>query len=188
MTAELDFVVTLYPEPVLRKEAAPIETFDEQLAATVEAMYRRMYASRGVGLAAPQVGLKQRILVINPSGEAENKDEELTLVNPTIVDRFGAETTMEEGCLSFPQIYAEVTRPEGCKVKAQDIQGNELELTFEGFPSRVIQHEYDHLQGILLVDRMSPADKLRHRAALDELIYQYKASKAPAPKRRLFGR
>jgi len=188
MSEELEFDLTLYPEPVLRKEAAPVEAFDDDLAATVAAMYRRMYASKGVGLAAPQVGIKQRILVINPSGEAEQEGEELTLVNPRITELFGAETTMEEGCLSFPGIYAEVVRPDGCKVTAQDVDGKELELEFEGFASRVIQHEYDHLQGILLVDRMSPADKLRHRGALDELIARYKAAKAPAPKRRLFGR
>jgi len=188
MSEELEFDLTLYPQPVLRKEAAPVEAFDEGLAATVAAMYRRMYASKGVGLAAPQVGIKQRILVINPEGDPEKPEQELTLINPRIVDTFGAETTMEEGCLSFPGIYAEVVRPDGCKVAAQDLEGNELELELEGFPSRVIQHEYDHLQGILLVDRMSAADKLRHRAALDELVAIYKASKAPAPKRRMFGR
>ena len=74
MSEELEFDLTLYPEPVLRKEAAPVEAFDDDLAATVAAMYRRMYASKGVGLAAPQVGIKQRILVINPSGEAEQED------------------------------------------------------------------------------------------------------------------
>ncbi len=151
-------------------------------------MYRRMYASRGVGLAAPQVGIKQRILVINPEGDPEKTDQEMALINPRITELFGAETTMEEGCLSFPGIYAEVTRPDGCRITAQGIDGKQLELEFEGFASRVIQHEYDHLQGILLVDRMSPADKLRHRAALDELIATYKAAKAPAPKRRMFGR
>jgi peptide deformylase len=173
---------------VLRKEAEPIEAFDQALADTVGAMYRRMYASKGVGLAAPQVGIKQRLLVINPSGDPQEADQELTLVNPKITELFGPETVMEEGCLSFPGIYAEVKRPDGCRLTAQDTEGNPLELEFEGFASRVIQHEYDHLQGILLVDRMSPADKLRHRGALDELVAEYKASKAPSPRRGLFGR
>jgi peptide deformylase len=186
MTPELEYIVTLYPTPVLRKEAAPIEAFDEDLAARVAAMFRRMYASKGVGLAAPQVGLRERLLVINPSGDPEKPEEELALVNPTIIERFGPETTMEEGCLSFPGIYAEVTRPESCKVSAKSPTGEPLELEFDGFASRVIQHEYDHLQGVLLVDRMSAADKLRHRAALDELIADYKASQAPARPRGLF--
>ena len=189
MTRELEFDLTLYPEPVLRKEAAPIEAFDDDLAETVAAMYRRMYASKGVGLAAPQVGLKQRILVANPEGDPDKPDLELTLVNPRITELFGAETVMEEGCLSFPGIYAEVTRPDGVRLTAQDLEGVEHELEFDGFLSRVIQNEYDHLQGILLVDRMSPADKLRHRGALDELVARYKASKAPAaPRRGLFRR
>jgi len=188
MSTDLDFVVTLYPTPVLRKEAAPIEAFDAALEDKVRAMFDRMYKSQGVGLAAPQVGLKERILVINASGDPEKADEELALVNPTIVELFGEKTVMEEGCLSFPGIFAEVERPDGCKVRAQTPGGEEVELTLEGFPSRVLQHEYDHLQGVLLVDRMSAADKLRHRAALDDLIAQYKASQAPAPKKRMFRR
>lgn len=188
MTEELNYIVTLYPTPVLRKEAAPVETFNEDLAKVVEAMYRRMYDSKGVGLAAPQVGLPQRILVINPTGEPGDKTGELALINPTIVDRFGDESTYEEGCLSFPGIYAEVKRPDKCKVEAMDVNGEKLELEFEGFASRVVQHEYDHLQGILLVDRMSSADKLKHRSALEGLVAEYKAANAPAPKRGMFGR
>jgi peptide deformylase len=188
MSEELHFQVTLYPTPVLRKEAAPVEEFDEKLKDTVDAMYRRMYESKGVGLAAPQVGLRQRILVVNPTGEESDKSGELALVNPTITERSGEETLYEEGCLSFPGIYAEVKRPDKCKVSAKTVTGEDIEMEFEGFASRVIQHEYDHLQGILLVDRMSSADKLRHRSALEELVAEYKASKAPAPARRLFGR
>lgn len=188
MTSELEFDVTLYPTPVLRKQAAPIEAFDEALRAKVAAMFRRMYASKGVGLAAPQVGLKERILVINPSGDETDQSEELALINPTITERFGPEVIMEEGCLSFPGIYAEVKRPDGCRVEAWSPDGERHEYEFEGFPSRVIQHEYDHLQGVLLVDRMSPADKLRHRAALEELIADYKATQLPARPRGLFYR
>lgn len=188
MSEELNYIVTLYPTPVLRKEAAPVESFDDELIQVVEAMFRRMYLSKGVGLAAPQVGIGKRILVINPSGEEEDKSSELALINPTITERFGDPDTSEEGCLSFPGIYAEVTRPEKCIVVAKNVAGEEFEIELEGFPSRVVQHEYDHLQGILLVDRMSATDKVRHRAALNELIADYKAAQAPAPKRGLFGR
>lgn len=169
--ADLVFRVTLYPAPVLRKVALPVEAFDEDLAHTVEAMFERMRASSGVGLAAPQVGLRRRILVLNPTGEPE---DDLALINVTITDRFGPESAFEEGCLSFPEIYGEVTRPDSCRLTAQKVDGTAVELEFDGFTSRVIQHEYDHLEGVLLVDRMSPADKLRNRAALEELVEEYR--------------
>jgi len=177
MTDELTFSLTLYPEPVLRKPAEPVAACDDPLRATVRAMLDLMYASKGVGLAAPQVGLRQRILVVNETGEPA---DEFALVNPTIVDRSGAPTTFEEGCLSFPGIYAEVERPERCKVEALDPSGEPIVREFEGFVSRIVQHEYDHLEGVLLVDRMSPADKQRHKAALNELVERYKTRRAKA--------
>ncbi|MEQ1891902.1 MAG: peptide deformylase [Planctomycetota bacterium] len=179
MARELHFELTLYPDPVLRKAALPVAAFDEDLRATVQAMFERMYTSKGVGLAAPQVGLKTRILVVNPSGEPK---DELLLVNPKILERSGPPTVFEEGCLSFPGIYAEVERPEICRVAAHRIDGTAFEETFGGFVSRIVQHEYDHLEGVLLVDRMSPADRLRHKAALEELVVRHKR-KAAAPAR-----
>ena len=174
MASELHFDLTVYPAPVLRRRALPVEAFDEELQAIVAAMFERMYASKGVGLAAPQVGLKKRILVLNETGKPE---DELVLINPTLVERTGDPTTYEEGCLSFPGIYAEVERPDACRVKAQDVHGKEFEASYAGFQSRIIQHEYDHLEGVLLVDRMSSADKLRHRNALEGLVADYKRSK-----------
>jgi peptide deformylase len=174
-TPELRYEVTLYPSPVLRREAAPVEAFDEDLRAVVAGMFACMYAKKGVGLAAPQVGLKRRIMVLNATGEPQ---DELVLVNPTIVEKFGTPTTFEEGCLSFPGIYAEVERPESCTVRAFDAAGEAFEETYGGFTSRVIQHEHDHLEGVLLVDRMSPADKQRHRAALQELVDRFKRARA----------
>src|SRR5262245_12309631 len=177
MPLELHFDLTLYPDPRLRRPSSPVETFDEELEAIVAGMFERMYASKGVGLAAPQVGLKKRILVLNPTGE---KKDELVLVNPRIVERSGAATSFEEGCLSFPGIYAEITRPESCRVEAFHPDGKPFEATHDGFTSRIIQHEYDHLEGVLLVDRMSPADRLRNKAALEELVRQYKKKSASA--------
>ena len=168
---DLEFEVSLFPDPVLRKVALPVEAFDEDLAQTVEAMFKRMRASSGVGLAAPQVGLRRRILVLNPTGEPE---DDLALINVTITDRFGPESAFEEGCLSFPEIYGEVVRPESCRITAQKVDGTAVELEFDGFTSRVIQHEYDHLEGVLLVDRMSPADKVRNRPALEALVEEYR--------------
>jgi peptide deformylase len=179
MNPPLEFSLTLYPEPLLRKVAAPVAAFDEELRAIVAGMFERMQKSKGVGLAAPQVGLKQRILVLNPSGDPA---DDLALVNPEIVARSGADTLFDEGCLSFPGIYAEIRRPERCSVKAFDVEGRAFEAEYSGFVSRIVQHEYDHLEGVLLVDRMSPADKLRNRAALEELVARYRRS-APAKTR-----
>lgn len=177
MSEALEFVVTLYPNPVLRKAAEPVESFDDELQRIVDAMYRRMFESKGVGLAAPQVGLRKRIMVLNDTGDPERPDRNLTLVNPKIVGRTGEKTLYDEGCLSFPQIYAEIERPDRCTVEAFDVQGNPVRAEYSGFQSRVVQHEYDHLEGILLVDRMSPADKLRNKTALEELIDRYKAQR-----------
>jgi len=178
MSPALEFSLTLYPEPVLRKRTQPVPAFDDKLRATVEAMYALMFESHGVGLAAPQVGLDQRILVLNDKGDPEQPDLNLTLINPTIVARDGEKTKHEEGCLSFPGIYGEIERPARCTVEAFDVDGNPIRAEFDGFRSRIIQHEYDHLEGILLVDRLSPADKMRNKAALQELVENYKSAKA----------
>lgn len=173
MTEPLQYDLTLYPSPVLRKQAATVEAFDESLRGIVEAMFHTMRESKGVGLAAPQVGLKRRILVMNHSTE---DGDDRAMINPEILERDGDVTLYEEGCLSFPGIYAEVQRPDRCRVKWQDLEGESHEAEFEGFESRVIQHEYDHLVGVLLVDRMSSADKLRNKVALENLVYDYKSA------------
>jgi peptide deformylase len=170
MSDELHFELTLYPEPILRKPAETVGAFDADLKKIVAAMFERMIASKGVGLAAPQVGLRRRILILNHTGERE---DDLALVNPTIVARTGPETIFDEGCLSFPGIYAEIRRPERCTVVAFDVDGGRIEKEYTDFQSRIIQHEFDHLEGILLVDRMSPADKQKNRAALEELVGQF---------------
>ncbi len=175
MTEPLAFQLTLYPDPVLRKKTKPVAAFDDALKATVEAMYALMFESKGVGLAAPQVGLNQRILILNDKGDAEQPELNLTLINPTIVDRMGTRGLYEEGSLSFPGIYGEIERPERCTVEAFDVDGNPVRTEFDGFRSRIIQHEYDHLEGILLVDRLSPSDKLRNKPSLQDLVERYKA-------------
>ncbi|MEW6072132.1 MAG: peptide deformylase [Planctomycetota bacterium] len=184
MADRLEFDLTFYPDPLLRRTAAPVERFDAELEAIAEAMLRRMAASQGVGLAAPQVGLARRILVLNPTG---NPADELVLVNPRILSRGGPPTVLDEGCLSFPGIYAEIERPDECTVEASSPRGERIAATFAGFTSRVIQHEYDHLEGVLLVDRMSPADKLRHKAALEELVASYRRRRAAAAGSRVEG-
>jgi len=179
MARELHFDLTLYPDPLLRKPAMPVAAFDEELRAIVQGMFERMYASKGVGLAAPQVGLKTRILVLNATGESK---DEILLVNPKILERSGPPTLFEEGCLSFPGVYAEIERPEACRVQACTLDGTAFEATYDGFVSRIVQHEYDHLEGVLLVDRMSPADRLRNKATLEDLVARHKRRVAAASK------
>lgn len=175
MAKSLDFVISIFPDPVLRKPAETVETFDEDLQETIDAMFVRMRESSGVGLAAPQVGLKLQLLVLNHTGE---EDDDLVIVNPQILKLSGPREVAEEGCLSFPEIYGEVSRPDRVRIKAQTRTGEEFEETYEGFISRVIQHEMDHLEGVLLIDRMSPADKLRNKIAFEDLIEDYKAARA----------
>ena len=166
----LEFVVTLYPHPVLRKRAQDVPVND-QTRATVQAMFECMVRSDGCGLAAPQVGLEQRILVLNATGEPQDN---LALINPTILKRYGGDTLMEEGCLSFPRMYAEVKRPDSVTVEYTDLDGVRHTKEYSGFIARIIQHEYDHLEGVLLVDRMTPADKARNRSGLEALIERWK--------------
>jgi peptide deformylase len=116
--------------------------------------------------------------VINEISDPDDPEQNVTLINPRIVSLDGDKTTCEEGCLSFPEIYAEVVRPDRCTVEAVDLEGQPLHREFSGFLSRIVQHEYDHLEGILLVDRMSPADKLKNKVALEELVAEYKDRRA----------
>lgn len=175
MSEPLEYVITRYPEPVLRQPADPVEAFDEKLKDIVQAMLTAMRRANGVGLAAPQVGLKRRILVFNPTGE---EADDVILVNSEILDFAGPRVLGEEGCLSFPEIYGEILRRDRVRVRAQDLDGEAFEAEYEGFPARIVQHEQDHLEGVLLVDRMSPADKLRNKIALENLVEDYKAARA----------
>lgn len=167
---KLDFVVVLYPAPVLRKRAADVAV-DAETRAIVAAMFDCMRRSDGCGLAAPQVGLERRILVLNPTGEPQ---DDLALINPVIQKRTGGDTLMEEGCLSFPRMYAEVKRPDTVTVEYLDLEGQKHVKEFSGFVARIIQHEYDHLEGVLLVDRMTPVDKARNRSGLEALVERWK--------------
>lgn len=174
MTDPKNFDVVLFPDPVLRKETEEITAFDDELKGVVEGMFERMFESQGVGLAAPQVGLSMRLFVLNDEGDRDKPERNLALINPTIKSFGGKKTRHEEGCLSLPGVHADITRPEKCVVHHFDVDGNEVEKEYDGFVARIIQHEYDHLQGVLLVDRMTPSDKLRNRAAVDELKAAYR--------------
>ena len=141
--------VCVYPDPVLREPTEEVTSFDEELKSLADEMLETMYASDGIGLAGPQVGISKKIAVI------EYKGEKYVLITPVIFEREGA-ISVEEGCLSFPGIYEKVEAPELIKVEYQDVNGDHFEKNVEGFLACVFSHEIDHLNGKLLIDRVSP--------------------------------
>lgn len=141
-----------YPDPRLRTVAEPVTVFDAELATFVQDMYQTMYESDGVGLAATQVNVHKRVLVADMSAE---RNERLCLINPEILEKDGSQV-YQEGCLSFPGIYADVTRALKVKVRAQDVTGAEFIVEAEGPLAVCIQHEMDHLAGKVFVDYLSP--------------------------------
>lgn len=141
-----------FPDPRLRIKAEPVRAFDAELKQFVADMFETMYASNGVGLAATQVNVHQRVLVADMSDE---RNEPLVLINAEIVEKSGSQV-YQEGCLSFPGIYADVTRALKVKVKANDVDGNEFFHEAEGPLAVCIQHELDHLAGKVFVDYLSP--------------------------------
>ncbi len=159
-----------YPDPRLRKKCAAVTEFDADLAALAERMHKLMCDGKGVGLAAPQVGLLIRMFVMNPTGEP---DGVMTLVNPLISDRAGS-AEREEGCLSLPEVFVQVRRPETCLVAAQTVTGETIEFEADNMIARVAQHETDHLDGKLILDRMGPADKIATRKTLQALEENYR--------------
>jgi len=141
-------------DPVLRKQSQPILQFDQTLEEMVRKMTEIMYKEDGIGLAAPQIGISKQLLIIDVSPLA--RGETLTVyINPQILDS-SEESTMEEGCLSIPGVREDVIRPKNIKLKYQDVFGKEYTAEYTGWPARVLQHEIDHLNGILFVDRISP--------------------------------
>lgn len=144
-----------FPDPVLKQKALPVKEFDEKLAELADNMLETMYEERGIGLAAVQVGvLKQLVVVDLKSGEEDiSLREPRVFVNPHIVERSG-ETISEEGCLSVIEYRAEIKRAESIKLEFQDLQGEPRTLEAEGLLSICIQHELDHLQGILFIDHL----------------------------------
>ena len=166
--------VLVYPDPVLRRGGKAVTTFDAELRQVAERMIEAMYVEGGVGLAAPQVGLPRKLLVLNPSGDRKDRAGELVLCNPTITRKKGREFG-EEGCLSFPGIHAEVERWVSITVTYQDLVGVEQTLATEGWLARIIQHELDHLDGVLFVDRLTAADKLRVKPQLQQLEEEHRA-------------
>lgn len=166
--------IRVYPDPVLRRGGQTVTEFGPELRSLAEEMMAAMYDEGGVGLAAPQVGIEQKLLVLNPAGSKEDRSGELCLLNPKITRKKGREFG-EEGCLSFPGIQAEVERWQKITITYQDLDGKEQTLGAEDWLARIIQHELDHLEGVLFVDRLTPVDKLRVKPQLAELEERFQA-------------
>ena len=145
--------VVKYPEPVLSQPGEPVTEFDTELKKLVDDMFETMYASQGIGLAAPQVAVSKRVTVIDLS-QGKDPEQKIVLVNPEIIFREGKQYE-EEGCLSFPEIREKVQRAAKVKIRAQDLKGKWFEMDGEELLSRAFQHEIDHLDGMLFIFRMS---------------------------------
>ncbi|WP_323840498.1 peptide deformylase [Photorhabdus africana] len=157
-----------YPDERLRTIATPVETVDAEIQRIIDDMFETMYAEEGIGLAATQVDIHQRIVVIDVS---ETRNERLVLINPELLEKSG-ETGIEEGCLSIPEQRALVPRAEQVKIKALDYNGQPFELQADGLLAICIQHEMDHLIGKLFVDYLSPLKRQRIRQKVEKLDKQ----------------
>jgi len=153
-----------YPDPRLRNQAKTVEVFDKKLKEFADNMLETMYHCSGIGLAATQVGVAQRVVVIDVS---EERDRPLCLINPEILEQEGEEVS-EEGCLSVPSVYEKVTRAEKIKIKARDKNGDTIEMEADGVLAVCIQHEIDHLNGKLFIDYLSGLKRQRIRKKLEK--------------------
>ncbi len=162
-----------HPHPALRWKSKEVSRIDDELRAMVAEMFELMYSARGIGLAANQVALPYRLFVINPSGDKAEKDQELVLINPQITRKNGSETD-EEGCLSLPEIYGPVTRATKIVVDAFDLNGQQFELELEDLHARVVQHEYDHVEGVMFTDRVASEELQKIQPLISDLEQQFR--------------
>lgn len=165
--------IVQYPHPALFWKSKPVTEINAELRAIIRTMFELMYEAKGIGLAANQVGLPYRLFILNLTGEREQKDEELVFINPEITHRKGVQEE-EEGCLSLPRLYGQVRRAMDIVVEAFDLEGQGFELEVDDLPSRAIQHETDHIDGIMFVDRMSDVGKREVAPTLSDFEAQFR--------------
>ena len=173
--------IVQYPHPTLRYKSKPITRVNRELKAIVREMFELMYAAKGIGLAANQVDLPLQIFIINTKGDPE-LGEELVFVNPVLSAPKGSHES-EEGCLSIVGVNALVARPEQIHVSAYDLSGNEISMTVDGLLAKAIQHETDHLEGVLFIDRISESSKRQLEGELEdfEIDFDNKRSTGEIP-------
>ncbi len=170
--------ILFWPDPRLKKISKPVESFDAALRDLAARMFDLMREHKGVGLAAPQVGSPLRMFVMNATGEP---GDDRVYINPQLFDASGEEEG-EEGCLSLPGLHVNIMRHQTLRLAARDLEGKPVEETAAGFIARIWQHEFDHLNGTLLTDRMGPVAKMTNRRLLKELQEQFEERNPPAVK------
>lgn len=148
--------ILIHPDPRLKKVCAPVSDVSDELRALAEDMLETMYHAPGIGLAAPQVGVMDRLLVMDCVKEENETPRPMVLINPEVVASSDEKNVYEEGCLSIPEQFAEVTRPKLVDVRWMDLDGNEQQETFDGLWATCVQHEIDHLNGKLFIDYLGP--------------------------------
>jgi peptide deformylase len=171
-----------YPHPALRWKSKPVTEINARLRSIVREMFDAMYESKGIGLAANQVALPLRLFIVNVTGDAKLADEEHVFINPEIVTRKGSEEG-EEGCLSLPELYGQVRRAEHVVIEAFDLNGRLFEMSLKELPGRAVQHETDHLDGVLFPDRMTETARreLEPRLTDFEAIFRHRQKRGEIP-------
>ncbi len=159
--------IVLYPHPALRHPAKPLAAIDKQIHLDAGRMLELMYEHKGLGLAANQVFLPYRIVVLNPTGDPQQRDKEEVLLNPVILERKGT-IEGEEGCLSFPGLFQKIRRAKTVHVQAYNLRGEVIDKSVSELEARLWQHEVDHLDGILFIDKMGTIARLASRNKLKE--------------------
>jgi peptide deformylase len=165
--------IVRYPHPSLRHPGKPVTQIDKQLRLQIGTMFDLMYDAKGVGLAATQVALPYQLVVMNITADPEKKDEERVYINPVLVQKKGI-IDDEEGCLSFPGLWARVKRAKQAVVEAYDLKGEKVRLEVEGYEARAWQHEIDHLNGVVFIDRFSPVARLSHHRDVKAFERQFR--------------
>jgi peptide deformylase len=168
--------IVKYPHPSLRAsndEITAEELKDGSIAQLAKEMFKMMYAAQGVGLAAPQVGVNKRLMVYNEQGDPKKWLDEVIMVNPKIVEFSDSKEIDMEGCLSFPDMSGEVERSKWIKVEALNLKGKKMKKKYTGWEARIFQHEYDHLDGVVYIDRLSEKGRKEVETRVDELIQDF---------------
>ena len=173
--------IVQYPHPTLRHKSKPVTRVDRELKAIVREMFELMYEAKGIGLAANQVDLPLQLFIINTTGKRE-EGEELVFLNPVLSSPKGSDD-FEEGCLSIVGVNALVARPEQIHVSAYDLAGNQIDMTCNGMLAKAIQHEKDHLDGVLFIDRISDSSLKQLGGELEdfEIVFDNKRSTGEIP-------
>lgn len=169
--------IVRYPHPALRVKAKPVTAIDADVQKAAAQMVELMYRSEGLGLAAPQVTLDYQMIVLNPIGEADRPDMEVVAINPVIVESKGGTVNDREGCLSFPGLYQNVRRSKTVTVQFYNLKGELCQATAHDLAARVWQHEIDHLQGTLFIDKMGSLGLSRSQKDLEKFISDFDKDK-----------